>query len=532
MDKSLFGNIIVYLREGVYKISETVQFTPQDSGFNKNKIIYRAFKDEKPILTGGVSITDWKLYDKKKNIYRAIAPKSIFRQVYINNKPAIRSRTPNRKSETSFGPYWQAKITNKQKILIAKKNWEACADIKQLEEIELVLESHWYHQRIRIGQHIITGSNVIITPANPNGKLTKKQNFYDPTFFFFENALSLIDTADEWYHDCKKGYLYLAVKKGINPNKLYVEVPSTQTLIAIQGLPKRQVHDIEFQGITFQTSNWDSPSKYGLNTTQFTQPIGVKRTWKNSNYPMGIIKAIHAQKIGFRKNVIRNTGAHGIQFFSNVDNSDIEGNQFYQIAANAIEIDTHALRNPLPTQQSINVAIWNNHIRKAGQNYTNGGGILAHNVFGLIVEHNLIHDMPYSCIQIGNQPKKGQNFKDIGAGNNKIRYNQVHHCMQLHDDGGGIYTLGGAQKGSVIAKNYLHSIERTKWAGNYKIDMIYLDNYTSKILIKNNVVVGGRVAERNGSKGNILLNNMQTNSLIQRNSGVKRGYNPRKNNRW
>ena len=87
--------------------------------------------------------------------------------------------------------------------------------------------------------------------------------------------------------------------------------------------------------------------------------------------------------------------------------------------------------------------IWNNHIRKCGQDYTNGGGLLAHNVRGLIVEHNHIHDMPYSGMQIGNQPG---GMKNVGCGDNRIRYNHVHHCCQLHDDGGGIYTTSAASR--------------------------------------------------------------------------------------
>jgi hypothetical protein len=116
---------------------------------------------------------------------------------------------------------------------------------------------------------------------------------------------------------------------------------------------------------------------------------------------------------------------------------------------------------------------------------------------------------------------------DIGCGDNRIRYNHVHHCLQLHDDGGGIYTLGGIQKGSLIAENYVHDIRRTKWAGDYPIDLIYLDNYTSKILVKDNVVNGGRAAERNRSAGNTLINNTQSNTAVEKNAGINPGYNPR-----
>ena len=272
-------------------------------------------------------------------------------RVYIDNNPAIRARTPNRKSETNFGPYWKAKIPNEREINIGKKDWETCANVKRLDEVELVIESHWYHQRIHIGQHKSTGESVIIMPAEADEKFNQKPEFYKTSYFYFENALDFIDTANEWYHDENGDFLYLGIEKGINPNNLHIEVPITESLVEIHGTPKNPVHDIEFQGITFQSSNWSSPSKQGMIFTQFAQPNGIKRAWENTNYPSGIIRIAHARQIAFRNNLIRNTGAHGIQLFENVDDSDIEGNQFYQIAANGIEVDAHAKKNPVPNNK-------------------------------------------------------------------------------------------------------------------------------------------------------------------------------------
>ena len=303
-----------------------------------------------------------------------------------------------------------------------------------------------------------------------------------------------MDRPGERDHDPREGFLYLCVAEGVDPNTLRVTIPRVATLVALRGTVEDPVKDIEFQRITFECSNWPSPSDHGLNITQFVQPVGVSAAWEGLDWPPGMIRARHARGIAFRHNTIRNAGAHGIQFFADVDDADIEGNEIHDIAGNGIEIDSHASRNAPPELQSSGVAIWNNHIRKCGQDYTNGGGLLAHNVRGLIVEHNHIHDMPYSGMQIGNQPG---GMKNVGCGDNRIRYNHVHHCCQLHDDGGGIYTLGGIQNGSVIAENHVHDIRMSKWAGGYPIDLVYLDNHTSKIVVQDNVIAGvGRRTQR------------------------------------
>ncbi len=50
------GGVTVYLRGGVYQLSERVQFTSQDSGTAASPIIYRAYADERPRLNGAVTL--------------------------------------------------------------------------------------------------------------------------------------------------------------------------------------------------------------------------------------------------------------------------------------------------------------------------------------------------------------------------------------------------------------------------------------------------------------------------------------------
>lgn len=124
VNRTMTNDIVVYLRGGEYQMTGVVDFGTQDSGFNGHRVIYKAFEDETPILTGGIYLTGWTLHDPEKNIYRADAPKERFRQLYTNGKPGIRARTTNRESSTTFGPYWPVQVPEKPKLLIDKKHWE------------------------------------------------------------------------------------------------------------------------------------------------------------------------------------------------------------------------------------------------------------------------------------------------------------------------------------------------------------------------------------------------------------------------
>jgi hypothetical protein len=110
--------------------------------------------------------------------------------------------------------------------------------------------------------------------------------------------------------------------------------------------------------------------------------------------------------------------------------------------------------------------------------------ILASCVTRLIIEHNEIRYSRYGGLQVGNQYGE----KITALHDNLIRYNNVHHVMWLHDDSGGIYTLA-RQDGTRIYQNWVHDIVRGKWAGDYAVGAIYLDNNTCYITVDDNVLL-------------------------------------------
>jgi hypothetical protein len=523
INKSMTEDIIVFLHGGEYTLKEPVTFNELDSGSNGHKVIYRAYKKEVPIISGGVKLNHWDLFKKDRNIYRSHLSVEPFRQIFINGSPAIRARTPNLESTTTLCPCWSFVIDEIPKVKIKKEYWHVIDDVPkvQIGYVEMVMVSQWYHQRIHIGKTSFKDGYAEITPRNPKGKFLKSISFYNKeqsNSFYFENALDFIDSPKEWYYDLNSKFLYLELPFDVNPEVVSIFVPLSETLIDVQGLTKKPVHDIEFQDLTFQYTNWNSPSFKGVNMTQAAQVEDGKQ-------PSPMFNSKHVRRLGLRNNTFKNAGGHGIKLF-NVDDSDIEGNLFNNISANCIDIDSGGGRNPSPEKQSTNIAIWNNVGSKCGNQYSNGIFLMTNNVRDLTVAHNVIHDMPYSGMQIGQQPGI---MRNVGSGNNLIIYNKIYDANQIHGDGGGIYTLGGIQKGTIISENFIHDINQPE--GHYKVNSVYLDNFTSEILVENNVISGGSVAERNGSRGNIFLNNVQCNIEIERNSGVKIGYNPRKEKR-
>lgn len=513
VNKAMSKDIIVYIRGGLYNIDKTLEFGPQDSGFNGHKIIYRAYGGEKPIFSGGIEIKNWTLYSKEKKIYRSKVPKGIYRQLYVNGKRAIRARTPNKISDESFGPY--LRLTPDQTALrVSKEDGSIIANVNNIKEIELVVVSHWFHHRLKLDGLDFIDNYYFFKITDRDQRLVKPTSFYKDSTFFYENSFHFIDSPNEWFFDSANGEIYISASSTEYIEEANVVIPRLEFIISLIGGPNNKVKNIEFEGIVFEHTSWSASFEKGMVFDQFAQS-------RASRLPAAV-HAVHTDRFAFRHNVIRNVGGNAL-FLHNSDYADIEGNEIHQVSANGIVIDRET-RNPSPEQQSVKVSIWNNEIKQVGLDYSNGGAIFTNNVRNIAIEHNHIYNLPYSGIQVCNQPK---GLNNIGCGGNRICFNHIHHVMQLHDDGGGIYTLGGIQTGTLIAGNFLHDIERGSWAGLNPVSMIYLDNHTSQITVRDNVILGGKAEQRNGSKGNFFVRNVQSNSYIENNAGIKKGYNPR-----
>ncbi|MCS6831427.1 MAG: hypothetical protein NZ749_12400 [bacterium] len=89
----------VRFASGSYPLTEPVVFTPEDSGTAQSPIIYEAAPNAKPVLEGGRRIRGFREW--KNGIWAAEIPevregKWYFRQLFVNDKRAVRARSPNR----------------------------------------------------------------------------------------------------------------------------------------------------------------------------------------------------------------------------------------------------------------------------------------------------------------------------------------------------------------------------------------------------------------------------------------------------
>tara|TARA_Y100001951_G_C11288887_1_gene270772 strand:- start:690 stop:2483 length:1794 start_codon:yes stop_codon:yes gene_type:complete len=493
-------------RGGRYQILKTVVLTPQlFEGFKR--VNFKAFEDEVVIISGSKKIGNWQILSGRERVVRTQIGPSKVGILFNDSRFSIRAREPDQESPRTFGPYFKSTGVDFEEngYLIKRELWDSLG-IKDNSHLQLIYKSHWQHHSANYFKHKAKDSHILFLPNKTSGEISfnKEKSFYKNSYFYIENAYEFLDSEGEWFYDHNSGYLYYKLLSTDSPNDFASEVPQLDTIFAVMGDGVLKFPDISFIGLTFEGSGWNDLIDSGGVFTQFSQYYS--RNQANNGYsPPGYFFIKGANNLVFRNNTFRKIGANAIKIHSNTDHLKIIGNEFSEIGANAIEVDSISISNPSPDIQSSGIVISGNVIARTGRLVSNGGAVLLHYVSNVIVENNTICDLPYSGIQIGNQPKGYSNTGTVG---NIIRKNHIFNVMQLHDDGAAIYTLGGNQAGTIIEKNYIHDIERSKWAGNWYVDAIYLDNFTQFIKVKDNVIQNSNIGgERNNSKNNIFVNN-------------------------
>jgi hypothetical protein len=486
------GDIVVYLAGGTYEISESVVFDVNDSGINGHKVIYKAVDGQVPVVSGGKVIKSWEVHDKEKNIYKAAVGGLEFRQIYVNGVRAIRARHPNQTSEVTLEGYLvggavTGKAPHQFQVPPAElKGWETWS---HLNEVEVVMVTHWKQKRARIAS--IAGNMISFQePENATPAMNHLEQGGTP--HWYENAYEFLDGEGEFYLNTQTDTLYYKLRKE-ETSAIEVIVPVVETLFDVRGAsPDEKVHDLLFEGIAFQHSNWTKPNAHGYTVMQ-------SATWycKSGNFfdidaaIPAAVQLVNADKVEIRSCTVKRTGAHGIAAVKDVvSNCSISGNLVTDTAAGGIYL-------LLNDEKSTGNVVVDNTVEFTGMNYSDSCGILTARTPDISILHNEIRHVRYTGISTG----WSWDDKDSTAKNHDVGHNLIHKTMGLHDDGGGIYTLGKVP-GMKIHDNYIHNIVRSKFSGNYGICGIYLDNGSCHKLVQDNVIENVEATFFSGNKPN------------------------------
>lgn len=486
-------DIVVFIRQGFYPLSESLIFTPEDGGervetnlpsgafewhhLRDNYVTYAAYPGEKPVISGAAPVTGWK---KSGNIWVAPFNHEELLVLNANGKKQTLARIPNTgyftlqktPASTSEIPYKSGDI----------KPW------REMQDNRIVILLRWrtaYNSIVKIDEknQIAYLKEPENGPGNNNGLLVV------PPRYYMENIKELLDAPGEWFFDKKSHEISYIPAVGISdPNKADLSVPQINRLVQVRGNEDKPVRNLRFYGLAFE---------------------GAKENFRNFPHhydPTEGCTAItyeYATDCEFAHSELRacggvgmsvSSGCFGMRIFRNIFDgleqgalsvsgaSDPKSGKLIQVTRET-SVDHNVFSEcglgggiTLGVGGTIHTTISHNYFTKSGRPYTIncGGGGLEGNINGdCVVEYNHFEDVQNDADDAGVIVVNSMTF------NSFVRNNLIHRVHRGFFSDNVAFWFDNMSSNWTVKNNIYYDIEQgeMKMCGTYLINNDYSDNF-------------------------------------------------------
>jgi hypothetical protein len=558
-DASVTGGVHIWLKGGEYQLTEPWFFRPEDAGTADSPTIVAAAPGERPVLSGGVSITGWhKAVGKiaglpaaaQGQVWVAAAPLLAgralnFRQLWLNGRKATRARTPNNNNL----PRLLTWDTDKRETTVSAT---ALSGVTQPGQLEMVLHQMWAVNVLRVKTLAVQGDKTRVTFQEPESRIQFEHPWPRPIIngkngssaFYLTNAIELLDQPGEWFYDAPHGQVYYWPRPGENLTTAQVVAPALETVVRVAGTLDQPVSYVQFKGLTFAYTTWLRPSEQGhvplqagmylLDGYSLAKPgtpdkAGLENQAWIGRPPAGVeVRGAHHTR--FERCQFLHMGATALDYQSGTHDDVISGCTVRDVAVNGIQmgkfsdesVETHLPYNPKDEREiCTNELIENNLVTDCGNEDWGAVGIAAGFVRGVTIRHNEVAQVPYTGISLGwGWTKTANAMRD-----NRMQANYIHHYAQHTYDVAGVYTLS-AQPGTVITENRVDEIGRASYVHDPDHWFyLYLDEGSSNITVQDNWCPAEKFLANANGPGNVWKNNgPMVSEAIKQAAGLEAGY--------
>jgi hypothetical protein len=467
--------VTVMLDKGIYTQNEALIFTADDSGSAEFPVTYRAKPGTKPVISGGLILSNWTPADFRSTYITGLSdqiwqlqlpPNPLgtswdFNQLYINNSARPRARTPNYgfflRSDGPTG-------SNLNREFYYKDN-----DIAKWRHMEraLFVVYHSWATSLHHVESIDTQANILTfrEPARwPMGHWEKQQRYY------VENLFEALDHPGEWYLDSDNNTLYYFPQPGEKINATEVTVPLLKTtLFEFKGNPseKEYVEHLHFRDLIFRHTDADLSE--------------IKNSGQADIHQAALIMARGLRHCSFNNCEISCAGAHALSLIDGSSSNLVQQCHLHTLGGGGVYIGGgwDVGGKGISTSNTVD----NCFIHNAGNLFHGAHGVWIGKSSYNRITHNEIKNIDYSGISCG----WSWGFQPSSANHNRIEFNHIHHLSNGEglSDMGGIYTLG-VSPGTTLRNNLIHDIYSYKHISHGS--GLYPDEGSSCILMEDNVV--------------------------------------------
>lgn len=245
------GPVTLFLRDGVFYLKEPLVFTTADSGTVQAPVTYQAYEHEKPVISGGILLTnlDWKPY-KDGIMQTPVTVDLQTDQLFVNGERQVLARYPN--------------VDPKQLIFHG-----SASDAISPERVAKWADptGGYFHT---MHPALWGGFSYLITGKDPQGKLLLEGGWQnnrpgaaagsfmgDPrdihkNYRMVENIFEELDAPGEWFLNAKTHTLYYYPPVGLDLQHAMVEAAKLKSLVEFRGSQQTPVRFVSLKGVTFR----------------------------------------------------------------------------------------------------------------------------------------------------------------------------------------------------------------------------------------------------------------------------------------
>ena len=468
LKKSKSTDIVVLVREGTYRLEETVVFGLEDSGKGDATITYAAYPGEKPVFSSGRQIKDLKkVTGELPGLPKAAQGKVLAADVSgrfhaIFDSEGMLPRARSEGFQTTPGGDLKTLNFPDGKL----KNWP------NVEDVEIMIRpSH---------QWMVNILPLVSVDEETKTARTSIEATYAMKSLgqscWVENVLDELDEPGEWALNTKEGKLYLW-PRGTSP----VVAPQLLELIRVEGkIDEMGPTDVPVRNLCFRGLTFMHGDRYLFDKDD----AGVQHDWDVVDKDNAMVRLRGAENCVVDKCHFLHSGSGAVRVDLYGQENKISNNHIEHIGGTGILLGGYG---PGTKDVSRKNLVYNNHIHHVGEIYWHSPGILLWQSGENRVANNLIHNTNYCGMIIcgmvtkfvtrtGREVSRSIRRHEVGqvedlpatptiedvrpylhSHDNLIEYNEIHHAMEKLGDGNGVY-IRGSGAGNIIRRNYIHHL--------------------------------------------------------------------------
>jgi hypothetical protein len=467
------SDVEVELEGGAYQLSAPLQLGPADSGRSGYRVVYEAVPGQHPMLSGGRSITGWTPVAGSAGTWEAPIGFDT-RQLYVDGVRVTLSQ--GLPAGTQF-------VQTPDGFLASNTAMDSWPHPSDVAAVFTYGDGAWTQTSCNVAS--ISGRSITMAQPCWNNLHMPSEGVQElgwvdnpmagmpglspkKTPNFFQNVHTLM-APGTWSIDRVAGQIYYMPAGGQDPNTESVVAPALQTLLDVTGSPSDPVSDITVSGIEFSYGGWTAPdgpdgfaqmqadwTLTGPNATStegtcsYSTPPGSCPFASWTRTPANVVLT-GAHDVVVSGNTFSHLGGAGLDIYSGSQHNLVQGNEFTDIAASAIQLG--ATDDPLPSDVGAGPeeivdgnVITDNYLHDVANQYLGGIGIWLGYTKETVVSHNQIDEVPYTAISVGwggwhSNLSNPNNDPNVNA-DNVVSDNLLYDYMQGLGDGGAVYTNG------------------------------------------------------------------------------------------